>query len=148
MYVVMGSTGSYETYAIFIVGVTDDEVKANASVEKMKALAQRVETKMKNMYQFHSKWVEENPMPQLNLKEVPQWSSHALVSQEQRDKRNMIEQENQDALLDFQYKTKIWQQSCVAAQEAWKKDNMTAEEIQMSQHYDENHYWVEAATVF
>lgn len=149
MYVITMSRGSYDSYYVSIVAITDDLVKGKAYVNKMNQTFESMETKVKNVFELAERdWLTSNPRPDYaakGLMDIPKWKSGQTITQEMRNERKKIELKNQAIVRKFQEPLQEWFKQLTQFREDWTKEHLTEIEQEVFKIRDENTWEIEEA---
>lgn len=146
MYVITMATGSYDSYSVGVVAITDDFNKGEAYVNKMNQTFQSMEKKLPEMYKLERDWQVSNPRPNIIAKgliEIPKWKGDQKITQEMRNQRNELVLKNQEIARKAQEPMQEWYKKFTQFREDWIKANLTEDEQEIFKNNDENHWYIE-----
>ena len=147
MYVITMATGSYDSYSVSVVSVTDDLAKGEAYVNKMNQSFQSLDKKVKTYFSVQEReWQNSHPRPNpvpIGLIAIPKWKGDQKITQEMRNQRKELELKNQEISRKSQEPLKKWYQELMKFREDWANTQLDETEKEIYKHYDENHWYIE-----
>jgi hypothetical protein len=147
MYAITLSTGSYDDYNREIVFVTDDFEKGTSYVNEKNTIFETLEKKLSEFYkQDMVQWNHNNPRPErggFNLHPIPKWKGNEVITQQMRDERESLVQQNNLITQKANEPLEKWSQDHMAFVKDWLKTNLNKEETEMNEHNNENRWDIE-----
>ncbi len=126
LFVIRASGGSYDDAWESARFVTDDEEKGNKYVEEMNMRRQKAEVYEREINEWLNNWRKNNPAPmtvQPVEKQYERWAPNAKITQQMRDARKRVQDDNARARVEAMKPYLEWNQRAIAAWEDWKTQN-------------------------
>lgn len=147
MYVITMETGSYDSYSVSVMAVTDDFAKGEAYVNKMNQNFSSMDQKVKAFYQNeYVQWQRTNPRPDTMVKgliEIPKWKGNQKITKEMREQRKALELKNSEIVRKAHEPLLQWSKDFNQYCENWAKTHLTQKEFEVYLIRDENHWSIE-----
>lgn len=145
MYVISMATGSYDSYSVGVVAITDDFNKGEAYVNKMNQTFKSMEKNLPEMYNLERDWQSSNPRPNIiaGLIEIPKWKGDQKITQEMRNQRNELVLKNQEIARKAQEPMQEWIKNLIQFREDWVKANLNEDEQEIYKNNNENNWYIE-----
>lgn len=147
MYVITMATGSYDSYSVGVVAVTEDFVKGETYVNKKNADYQSMEKKLKTVFDLAMRdWEIIHPRPAVsekNLIKVPKWNSAQKITIEMRKEREEIEVKNQEIHRQSYEPLQKWSKEFFQQRENWVQTHLNEDEQEVYKIRDHNYWEIE-----
>lgn len=147
MYVITMETGSYDSFSVGVVAVTEDLIQGETYVNKKNALFESMEEKINNIYQkCVNNWRNNNPKPDFKRGEVlsiPKWKGDQKITQEMREQRKILDLKNQEIQNELRKPLQEWLKNIKQFEEDWTKANLSEDEQEVFKIRNENRWYIE-----